>query len=45
MSAEQRQALEAILRQAAFPADSDVSEQRRLLRELTAGQPLPPDVT
>jgi epsilon-lactone hydrolase len=45
MSAEQRTALEAILRQASFPADSDVSEQRRLLRELTAGQPLPADLT
>jgi hypothetical protein len=29
---------EAGLRQGAFPADSDISEQRRLLRELTAGQ-------
>jgi acetyl esterase/lipase len=45
MSAEQREALEASLRQASFPADSDVSEQRRLLRELTAGQPLPADLT
>jgi monoterpene epsilon-lactone hydrolase len=45
VSTEQRENLEATLRQAAFPADSDVSEQRRLLRELTAGQPLPPDLT
>ncbi len=45
MSAGQREALEASLRQASFPADSDVSEQRRLLRELTAGQPLPADLT
>jgi epsilon-lactone hydrolase len=45
MSAKQREALEAGLRQAAFPADSDISEQRRLLRELTAGQPLPADLT
>jgi acetyl esterase/lipase len=45
MSAEQRLALEAILRQSAFPADSDISEQRRLLRELTAGQPLPAELT
>lgn len=45
MSAEQREALEASLRQASFPADSDISEQRRLLRELTAGQPLPADLT
>jgi monoterpene epsilon-lactone hydrolase len=45
MSVEQRETLEAILRQSAFPADSDVSEQRRLLRELTSAQPLPADVT
>jgi len=42
---EQRENLEAILRQSAFPAGIDVNEQRRLLRELTAGQPLPADVT
>jgi epsilon-lactone hydrolase len=45
VSTEQRENLDAILRQSAFPADSDVSEQRRLLRELTSAQPLPPDVT
>ena len=45
MSTEQQEALDAILRQSAFPADSDVNEQRRLLRELTSAQPLPPDVT
>ena len=45
MSTEQRENLDAILRQSAFPADSDVSEQRRLLRELTSAQPLPADVT
>ena len=45
MSAEQRENLEAILRQSAFPADIDVSEQRRLLRELISAQPLPADVT
>ena len=45
MSTEQRENLEAILRQSAFPADSDVSEQRRLLQELTSAQPLPADVT
>jgi epsilon-lactone hydrolase len=45
VSAEQRQALDAILRQSAFPADSDVSEQRRQLRQLLAAQPLPADVT
>ncbi len=45
MSTEQRESLDAILRQNAFPFDSDVSEQRRLLRELASAQPLPADVT
>ena len=45
MSAAQRESLEAILRQSTFPADADVNEQRRLLRELLTAQPLPPDVT
>ena len=45
MSAEQRQALEAVLRQNSFPADSDINEQRRLLKELVAGQPLPSELT
>ena len=45
MSTEQRENLDAILRQSAFPADSDVNEQRRLLRELLSAQPLPADVT
>jgi epsilon-lactone hydrolase len=45
VSTEQQEVLDAILRQGAFPAGSDVSEQRRLLRELTSAQPLPPDVT
>ncbi|HEY2268649.1 MAG TPA: alpha/beta hydrolase [Streptosporangiaceae bacterium] len=45
MSAEQRENLEAILRQSAFPAGSDVTEQRRQLRELVSAQPLPADVT
>src|SRR3954452_13201042 len=45
MSNEQRETLEAVLRQAAFPVDSDVDEQRRLLRELLSAQPLPADVT
>jgi len=39
MSAEQREALEAGLRQAAFPPESDISEQQRLLQEPAAGQP------
>ncbi len=45
MSTEQRENLEAILRQSAFPFDIDVNEQRRLLRELTSAQPPPADVT
>ena len=45
MSTEQRENLEAILRQSAFPIDVDVNEQRRLLRELLSAQPLPADVT
>ncbi|HEX4019300.1 MAG TPA: alpha/beta hydrolase [Frankiaceae bacterium] len=45
MSTEQREILDAILRQSAFPVDSDVNEQRRLLREAISAQPLPVDVT
>ena len=45
MSAEQRETLDAILRQSAFPADIGVSEQRRLLAELLSAQPLPAGVT
>jgi len=45
VSTEQRENLDAILRQSAFPADSDVNEQRRALRELLSAQPLPADVT
>ena len=45
MSTEQRETLDAILRQSAFPVDSDVNEQRRLLRELLSAQPLPADLT
>ncbi len=45
MSTEQRENLEAILRQSAFPVDIDINEQRRQLRELISAQPLPPDVT
>jgi len=44
VSSEQRETLDAILRQSAFPVDSDVNEQRRLLRELLSAQPLPADV-
>ena len=42
MSTEQRENLDAILRQDAFPFDSDVSEQRRLLAQFASAQPLPP---
>jgi acetyl esterase/lipase len=45
VSTEQRETLDAILRQSAFPADSNINEQRRLLRELTSAVPLPADVT
>jgi monoterpene epsilon-lactone hydrolase len=45
VSIEQRETLDAILRQGALPADTDVDEQRRLLRELLSAQPLPGDVT
>jgi epsilon-lactone hydrolase len=45
VSTEQRENLDAILRQSAFPADADVKEQRRLLRELISAQPLPAGVT
>ena len=45
MSTEQQQTLDAILRQSAFPPNSDVNEQRELLRAAVSAQPLPPDVT
>jgi epsilon-lactone hydrolase len=45
MSIEQRENLDAILRQSAFPADSDIDEQRRALHELLSAQPLPAEVT
>jgi epsilon-lactone hydrolase len=45
VSIEQRENLEAILRQSAFPTDIDLNEQRRLLKELLSAQPLPADVT
>jgi acetyl esterase/lipase len=45
VSTEQRENLDAILRQSAFPFGSDVSEQRRLLKELASAQPLPAEVT
>ena len=47
MSSEQRQRLDAILRQGAStsPAVSDVNEQRRQLRAFLSAQPLPADIT
>jgi acetyl esterase/lipase len=45
VSIKQRENLDAILRQSAFPADIDVNEQRRLLRALLSAQPLPANVT
>jgi epsilon-lactone hydrolase len=45
VSTEQAENLEAILRQSAFPADIDLNEQRRQLKELISAQPLPADVT
>ena len=38
MSSEQRENLDAILRQALSPFGSDVGEQRRLLREFASAQ-------
>jgi acetyl esterase/lipase len=45
VSTEQRETLEAILRQSALPVGTDVNEQRRLFREAVSAQPLPADVT
>ena len=45
MSTEQRENLDGILRQSAFPVGSGVDEQRRLLKELLSAVPLPADVT
>ena len=45
MSKEQRETIDAILRQSAFPVGSSVEEQRRQLKEASSAQPLPADVT
>jgi epsilon-lactone hydrolase len=45
VSTEQKQNLDTILRQSAFPADADVGELRRRLAELASAQPLPAGVT
>jgi len=44
LSAEQRKNLDAALRRSPIPADSSVSDQRRLLEE-RAARPVPADVT
>jgi monoterpene epsilon-lactone hydrolase len=45
VSTEQRETLDAILRQSAFPVGSSVNEQREQLRAAISAQPLPADVT
>jgi epsilon-lactone hydrolase len=45
VSIEQRETIDAILRQSAFPIGSTVDEQRRAFREAASARPLPPDVT
>jgi len=45
VSTEQKENLDAILRQGAFPASADVNEQRRQLKALLSAQPLPGNVT
>jgi acetyl esterase/lipase len=44
LSTEQRESLEAALRQSPVPVDSSVSEQRRLLRERASARPVAADV-
>jgi epsilon-lactone hydrolase len=44
VSIEQKAMVDAILRHAAFPPDSDVDEQRRLLREAVSAQPLAAEI-
>ena len=45
MSTEQRETIDAILRQSAFPVGSTVEEQRQQFRAAASAQPLPADVT
>jgi acetyl esterase/lipase len=45
VSTEQKKTLDAILRHSAFPATSDVNEQRQQLRALLSAQPLPAEVS
>jgi len=44
MTIEQRQILDGVVRQFAFPVHSSVEDQRRQLRAAVSAQPLPPDV-
>ena len=44
MSTQQKETVDAILRRSAIPPDTDVDEQRQLIREASSAQPLPPDV-
>jgi monoterpene epsilon-lactone hydrolase len=45
VSTQQRETVDAILRQSAFPIGSSVEEQRRAFRDAASAQPLPADVT
>jgi epsilon-lactone hydrolase len=45
VSTAQKETLDAILRQGAFPANADVNEQRRQLKALLSAQPLPGNVS
>ena len=45
MSTEQRETIDAILRQSAFPPDADVDQLRLLFRATASAQPLPAGVT
>jgi acetyl esterase/lipase len=45
VSIEQQAMVDAILRHAAFPIDSDVNEQRRLLKEALSAQPPSAEIT
>jgi monoterpene epsilon-lactone hydrolase len=45
VTTEQRETVDAILRESAFPVNSDVAHQRELLRAAVSAQALPADVT
>jgi hypothetical protein len=44
VSIEQQATVDAILRHAAFPVDSDVNEQRQLLKATLSAQPLSAEI-